>query len=95
MTMKSKWWREFDLAYWQLRSALGYSIPSRIEARWPHGMNAGNPYGCGKCGARRKFPGLHVANDITHYRQALFGTELEDFERRLNIALNILPRPKE
>lgn len=85
--------REFDLTYWQLKSALAYSIPSRIEARWPHGMNAGNPYQCGICAARRGFPGLHVANDITHYRRTLFGTELEDFERRLNVALNVLKYP--
>ena len=55
--------REFDLTYWQMRCALGYPIPSRIEARWPHGMNMGNPFKCGLCDARRKFPDLHLEHD--------------------------------
>lgn len=55
--------REFDLTYWQMRSVLGFPIPSRIEARWPHGMNMGNPFKCGFCDARRKFPDLHLKID--------------------------------
>jgi hypothetical protein len=50
--------REFDLDYWQMRSALGYPIPSRIEARWPHSMNMGNHYRCGMCDARKQNPHL-------------------------------------
>lgn len=83
-----RWWREYNLTYWQMISALGFPIPSRIEARWPYSMNAGNPYKCGLCEARRIYPGLHVGMDLTHYRSTLFGSELEDFERRVNIALN-------
>lgn len=62
MSAREKWWREFDLSYWQMRSALGYSIPGRIEERWPHQMNAGNPYQCGFCASRRNYPWL----DCTH-----------------------------
>ena len=51
--------REYDLTYWQLLSALGYPIPSRIEERWPRDMNTGNPYKCGICEARKAYPELH------------------------------------
>lgn len=29
------WLRYFDLEYWQMREALGYSIPSWVDRRWP------------------------------------------------------------
>lgn len=80
-------WREFDLTYWQMQSALGYPVPSRIEARWPRAMNADNPYKCGFCEARKEYPGLHVQCDIVHARNFLTGHKREDFERRLGIAL--------
>jgi hypothetical protein len=51
--------REFDLDYWQMLSALGFSIPSRIEERWPYEMNMGNPYKCGLCESRHVYPWLH------------------------------------
>lgn len=79
--------REFDLEYWQMRAALGHPIPVRIEARWPHGMNMGNPYKCGVCAARRRFPGLHVSQDIRLFRERLTGVERDDFEHRVGKAL--------
>jgi hypothetical protein len=39
--------RYFDLEYWQMREALGYSIPAWVDRRWPRKLqgNAGkNPY---------------------------------------------------
>lgn len=57
-----KWLREFDLEYWQMRSALGYSIPVRIDERWPGKIMRNNPYQCGICAARQKNPHLFVRN---------------------------------
>lgn len=57
-----QWLRYFDLEHWQMREALGYSIPSWVDRRWPRGLagNAGhNPYKCGKCHARKLYPELH------------------------------------
>jgi len=54
--------REFDLEYWQMRAALGYSIPNRIDKRWPNSVTRGNPHACGICGARQKNPHLFVKN---------------------------------
>lgn len=88
MTDKAKWWREYDLTYWQMRSALGYSIPSRIEERWPTEMNAGNSFKCGMCDARRQFPATNVSGDLRHYARHLSGSELEEFKRRVMLVIN-------
>jgi len=59
-----KWLREFDLEYWQMREALGYPIPDRIDRRFPRKLagNCGiNPHKCGVCEARKRFPELHAA----------------------------------
>lgn len=42
-----RWLRYFDLEYWQMREALGYSIPAWVDRRWPRQLqgNAGsNPF---------------------------------------------------
>lgn len=42
-----RWLRYFDLEYWQMREALGYSIPAWVDRRWPRRLqgNAGvNPF---------------------------------------------------
>lgn len=82
-----KWLREFDLEWWQMRAALGFPIPDRIQRRWPHGMNMGNPFKCGACAARWSFPGLHVSQDIRLFRERLTGAERDDFEHRVGKAL--------
>lgn len=68
--------REFDLTYWQMLSALGFPIPSRIEARWPREMNTGNPYKCGICDAKRKYPEAHVSDRMV---QAAYDELHDDF----------------
>ena len=82
--------REFDLTYWQMREALGYSIPDRIDRRWPRkfvGNGGQNPFQCGICAARKSDPGLHTSCDIRWAREHLTGHQLEDFEHRVGLAL--------
>lgn len=86
---KPQWWREFDLRYWQMREALGYAVPARIDRRFPRqlGGNGGtNPFQCGLCEARRLHPGLHVASDI-HRMDELSADKRDDFKHRVSIAL--------
>lgn len=78
--------REFDLQYWQMRAALGYPTPHRIEARWPKGMNAGNPYKCGKCQAHRTHPGVNIAADILWAHDNCEPHDFEDVIRRARLA---------
>ncbi len=79
--------RFFDLTYWQLRSALGYPIPSAIEARWPHQMSSvGNPHKCGMCEARQKYPGLHAAYAIQRGKE-LPDDQRQDLEHRVRLAV--------
>lgn len=65
--------RRYDLEYWQMREALGFSIPTWVDRRWPRQFqgNAGkNPFECGVCASRRLYPELqdvrrvHVTSDI-------------------------------
>lgn len=81
--------REFDLAYWQMREALGYSIPDRIDRRFPRklsGNGGSNPFQCGKCGARRQYPGVNLAVDILDLHDKLPPEEWADVERRVRLA---------
>lgn len=88
--MKTPWFREFDLDYWRMREALGFPIPDRIDRRFRKklaGNGGHNPFKCGVCDARRKFPGLHISEDIRSLRRRLTGPDREDFEHRLALAL--------
>ena len=75
MSKKAPWYREFDLAYWQMREALGYPIPDRIDRRFPRKLagNCGlNPFMCGKCEARRRYPEANgAAEAVAARREAL------------------------
>ena len=54
--------RRLELENWQMREALGYPIPNAVDRRFPRQLagNCGvNPFKCGKCGAREKYPHLH------------------------------------
>ena len=53
--------RFFDRDYWQMREALGYPMPYWVQRRWPRQFQDGgtNPYVCGMCEARRRYPELH------------------------------------
>lgn len=54
--------RRFDLEYWQMREALGYPIPNWVDRKWPRKLsgNAGdNPFRCGPCQARQRYPELY------------------------------------
>jgi len=84
---KPQWWRAFDRDYWEMRAALGYSIPHWVDKRFR--LTAGPPskFRCGLCEARKRFPGLHVASDIRHFRDSLMGSDREDFEHRIGLAL--------
>lgn len=89
--MTTPWYREFDLAYWQMREALGFPIPDRIDQRFRGklaGNGGGNPFSCGKCSARMKYPGVNVAHDILWFWDHLSGAELEDFHHRIRLALH-------
>lgn len=66
--------REFDLEYWQMREALGFPIPDRIDRRWPRKLsgNGGvNPFECGKCNARKRYPGVNIAVDLLNLHDRL------------------------
>lgn len=55
--------RYFDREYWQMREVLGYPTPYWVQRRWPGQFQDGgtNPYFCGSCEARRRYPELHGA----------------------------------
>jgi len=54
-----RWWRRFDLVYWQMQDTLGYPIPCWVEAKWPGVWGGNNPFKCGMCGSRERYPELH------------------------------------
>ncbi len=83
--------REFDLVYWQMREALGYPIPDRIDRRFPRklsGNDGHNPFACGKCEARRRFPGVNLAHDILELHDHLPPDQWIDVERRIRLAFH-------
>lgn len=83
-------WREFDLAYWQMREALGYPIPNRIDRRFPKklGGNGGhNPFQCGLCAARKLYPATNLSCDVLATRRRLTGDDRREFEERITEAL--------
>lgn len=82
--------REFDLQYWQMREALGYPIPHRIDKRFPRklGGNGGtNPFQCGPCAARRMYPALNISSDVEHAARTMSPDDLADFHARILKAL--------
>ena len=59
-----------DLAMWQMKEALGYPIPSAVDVLYPRQLagNAGsNPFKCGTCDARTKYPDLHLKHDAERH----------------------------
>lgn len=55
-----------DLAMWQMKEALGYPIPNAVDVKYPRSLagNCGdNPFKCGSCEARAKYPDLHLKAD--------------------------------
>lgn len=90
MAPKAPWWREFDLSYWQMREALGFPIPDRIDRRFPrklYGNGGHNPFKCGLCEARRRYPATNVSYDVKLQRQLLRGDDRREFEERITEAL--------
>lgn len=96
MGSKTPWYREFDLAYWQMREALGFPIPNRIDRRFKRklGGNGGrNPFKCGSCEARRLYPATNVSHDVMTFRRSLSGDDRREFEERITEALVNDPSP--
>lgn len=87
MAPKPQWWRAFDREYWQMRTALGYGGPTWADRRFKLTFGQANPFKCGKCEARERFPGLHVAYDLCRFNENLKGVDREDFEHRVGLAL--------
>ncbi len=58
--------RYFDRDYWQMREALGYPMPYWVQRRWPRQFQDGgkNPYFCGTCEARKRYPELHGVKKV-------------------------------
>ena len=82
--------REFDLQYWQMREALGYPIPDRIDRRFKRklcGNGGNNPFKCGICEARRLYPALNISSDVERASQAMSPDDLADFHARILKAL--------
>jgi len=87
---KAPWWREFDLSYWQMREALGFPIPDRIDRRFARklsGNGGRNPFKCGPCDARRRYPATNVSYDVKANRERLRGDARREFEARITEAL--------
>jgi hypothetical protein len=90
METKPSFLREFDLAYWQMREALGYPIPNRIDQRFPKklsGNGGHNPFQCGPCAARKLYPATNLSCDVLANRRRLTGDERREFEERITEAL--------
>lgn len=66
--------RWFDRDYWQMREALGYPMPYWVQRRWPRQFQDGgsNPYQCGICAARRRYPELHNGPTKIHMTEEPF-----------------------
>lgn len=59
-----------DLALWQCKETLGYSIPHAVDERYPRSLagNSGeNPFQCGPCEARKRYPDLHLRSDAERH----------------------------
>jgi len=51
-----------------MREALGYPMPYWVQRRWPRQFQDGgkNPYFCGTCEARKRYPELHQRVHVTY-----------------------------
>lgn len=88
--------RAVDLHYWQMREALGYPIPDWVDLRWPRkfaGNGGHNPFRCGKCDARRKFPGVNLAHDVLSLHDHLPPDDWADVDRRVRLAFAEIGAP--
>lgn len=59
-----------DLAMWQMKEALGYPIPNAVDTKYPRALagNCGNnPFKCGVCDGRAKYPDAHLRVDAERH----------------------------
>jgi hypothetical protein len=66
MLAKIEMLKACDLAMWQMKESLGYPIPYSVDERYPRklaGCCGDNPFKCGRCEARIKYPDANLKVD--------------------------------